>query len=84
MRYELVVDAEDNVEFVQISPGRYAFIASTREVTELNRNSHRSKGWFLLKSWTQRLQNMGFSRDDWSGYKYIRPRRPAGRHEKLN
>ncbi|MBK6614948.1 AbrB/MazE/SpoVT family DNA-binding domain-containing protein [Ottowia sp.] len=35
VRNELKVDAGDRVEFVQIAPGRYEFVAATREVTEL-------------------------------------------------
>jgi len=32
---DLKVDAGDRVEFVQIAPGRYEFVAATREVTAL-------------------------------------------------
>lgn len=35
VRSDLKVDAGDRVEFVQIAPGRYEFIAATREVSEL-------------------------------------------------
>lgn len=35
VRADLQVDAGDRVEFVQIAPGRYEFVAVTREVTEL-------------------------------------------------
>lgn len=35
VRNDLKVDAGDRVEFVQIVPGRYEFVAATREVTEL-------------------------------------------------
>jgi AbrB family looped-hinge helix DNA binding protein len=35
VRNDLKVDAGDRVEFVQIEPGRYEFVAATREVTEL-------------------------------------------------
>jgi hypothetical protein len=29
------VDAGDRVEFIQVAPGRYEFVAATRSVTEL-------------------------------------------------
>jgi AbrB family looped-hinge helix DNA binding protein len=35
VRNELKVESGDRVEFVQIAPGRYEFVAATREVTEL-------------------------------------------------
>jgi antitoxin PrlF len=35
VRHELGVDAGDRVEFIQIAPGRYEFVAATRSVTEL-------------------------------------------------
>lgn len=35
VRNDLKVDAGDRVEFVQIVPGRYEFVAATSEVTAL-------------------------------------------------
>jgi antitoxin PrlF len=35
VRHALKVDAGDRVEFVQIGPGRYEFVAATNEVTAL-------------------------------------------------
>ena len=35
VRNDLEVDAGDRVEFVLVVPGRYEFVAVTREVTEL-------------------------------------------------
>ena len=35
VRNEMNVDTGDRVEFVQIAPGRYEFVAANREVTEL-------------------------------------------------
>ena len=35
VRADLNVDAGDRVEFIQITPGRYEFVAVTREVTPL-------------------------------------------------
>lgn len=44
VRHGLKVDAGDRVEFVQIAPGRYEFVAAIQNVTEIkgmfgNRNS---------------------------------------------
>lgn len=35
VRHALKVDAGDRVEFVEVAPGRYEFIAATHEVTAL-------------------------------------------------
>lgn len=35
VRNDLKVDAGDRVEFIQVAPGRYEFVAATRSVTEL-------------------------------------------------
>ena len=35
VRHDLKVDAGDRVEFIQIAPGRYEFLAATQNVTEL-------------------------------------------------
>ncbi|QAA93029.1 AbrB/MazE/SpoVT family DNA-binding domain-containing protein [Pollutimonas thiosulfatoxidans] len=35
VRHDLKVGAGDRVEFLQIAPGRYEFVALTRSVTEL-------------------------------------------------
>jgi AbrB family looped-hinge helix DNA binding protein len=35
VRHDLKVDAGDRVEFIQIAPGRYEFVAATQSVTEL-------------------------------------------------
>lgn len=35
VRHDLKVDAGDRVEFIQIGPGRYEFVAANRSVTEL-------------------------------------------------
>lgn len=35
VRQALKVDAGDRVEFVQIAPGRYEFVAATQNVSEL-------------------------------------------------
>lgn len=35
VRHELQVDTGDRVEFIQIAPGRYEFVAANRSITEL-------------------------------------------------
>ncbi len=35
VRHDLKVDAGDRVEFIQIAPGRYEFVAATQNVTAL-------------------------------------------------
>jgi AbrB family looped-hinge helix DNA binding protein len=35
VRHDLKVEAGDRVEFIQIAPGRYEFVAATQNVTEL-------------------------------------------------
>jgi AbrB family looped-hinge helix DNA binding protein len=35
VRNDLKVEAGDRVEFVQVAPGRYEFVAATRSVNEL-------------------------------------------------
>jgi AbrB family looped-hinge helix DNA binding protein len=35
VRHDLKVDAGDRVEFIQIAPGRYEFVAATENVTAL-------------------------------------------------
>ena len=35
VRHDLKVDAGDRVEFIQIAPGRYEFVAATQKVTAL-------------------------------------------------
>lgn len=35
VRQDLKVDSGDRVEFIQIAPGRYEFVASTQSITNL-------------------------------------------------
>lgn len=51
VRNALKVDAGDRVEFVQIAPGRYEFVAATSEVTEL-------KGMFGKPKKTVSIEDM--------------------------
>jgi len=51
VRHELGVDAGYRVEFIQIAPGRYEFVAATRSVTEL-------KGMFGKRANTVSIEAM--------------------------
>jgi antitoxin PrlF len=51
VRHDLKVDAGDRVEFVQIAPGRYEFVAATQNVTGL-------KGMFGKPSRTVSIDDM--------------------------
>lgn len=51
VRNDLHVDAGDRVEFVLIAPGRYEFVAATKEVTEL-------KGMFGQAKQTVSIESM--------------------------
>lgn len=51
VRHDLKVDAGDRVEFIQIAPGRYEFVAATQNVTEL-------KGMFGKTSKTVSIDDM--------------------------
>jgi AbrB family looped-hinge helix DNA binding protein len=51
VRNALQIDAGDRVEFVHIAPGRYEFVAATREVTAL-------KGMFGPTSKTVSIETM--------------------------
>lgn len=51
VRHALQVDTGDRVEFVEIEPGRYEFVAATRSVTEL-------KGMFGKATRTVSIEEM--------------------------
>ncbi len=51
VRNDLKVDAGDRVEFIQIAPGRYDFVAVTRSVSEL-------KGMFGRPSTAVSIEDM--------------------------
>lgn len=51
VRNDLKVDAGDRVEFIQIAPGRYEFVAATHSVSEL-------KGLFGKPAKTVSIQEM--------------------------
>ena len=49
VREALGVDAGDRVEFVEITPGRYEFIAATRSVTALKGMFGKSRKTITIK-----------------------------------
>lgn len=51
VRNDLKVEAGDRLEFIQVAPGRYEFVAATRSVTEL-------KGMFGKPSKAVSLEDM--------------------------
>jgi AbrB family looped-hinge helix DNA binding protein len=51
VRHALNVDTGDRVEFVEVEPGRYEFVAATRSVTEL-------KGMFGKATRTVSIEEM--------------------------
>jgi AbrB family looped-hinge helix DNA binding protein len=51
VRHALSVDTGDRVEFVEVEPGRYEFVAATRSVTEL-------KGMFGKATRTVSIEEM--------------------------
>lgn len=51
VRHDLKVDAGDRVEFIQIAPGRYEFVAATHNVTAL-------KGMFGVPTKTVSIDDM--------------------------
>ena len=51
VRHDLKVDTGDRVEFIQIAPGRYEFVAVTRNIKEL-------KGMFGKPAKTVSVEDM--------------------------
>ena len=51
VRHDLKVDTGDRVEFIQIAPGRYEFVAATRNIKEL-------KGMFGKPAKTVSVEDM--------------------------
>ena len=54
VRRDLQVDAGDRVEFVQIAPGRYEFVAATRDVSELKGMFGKAKKSVSIEAETER------------------------------
>ena len=59
VRRDLQVDAGDRVEFVQIAPGRYEFVAATRDVSELKGMFGKAKKSVSIEEMTQAIARRG-------------------------
>ena len=59
VRNDLKVDAGDRVEFVQIAPGRYEFVAATSEVTELKGMFGKSKKTISIEDMNAAIAQRG-------------------------
>ncbi|MBK7720540.1 MAG: AbrB/MazE/SpoVT family DNA-binding domain-containing protein [Giesbergeria sp.] len=59
VRRDLQVDAGDRVEFVQIAPGRYEFVAATRDVSELKGMFGKAKKSVSIEAMTQAIARRG-------------------------
>ncbi len=61
VRNELKVDAGDRVEFVQIAPGRYEFVAATHSVTELKGMFGKPKKTVSIEAMNKAIAQRGAS-----------------------
>ena len=59
VRSDLKVDAGDRVEFVQIAPGRYEFVAVTNDVTALKGMFGRAKKTVSIESMNAAIAQRG-------------------------
>ncbi len=59
VRNDLKVDAGDRVEFVQIAPGRYEFVAATRSVTELKGMFGKAKKTVSIEAMNKAIAQRG-------------------------
>jgi len=61
VRNELQLDTGDRVEFVQIAPGRFEFIANTSDITELKGFFGTPKKTISIKAMNQAIAKRGAS-----------------------
>jgi AbrB family looped-hinge helix DNA binding protein len=61
VRNELQLDTGDRVEFVQIAPGRFEFIANTSDITELKGLFGNPKKTISIKAMNQAIAKRGAS-----------------------
>ncbi len=59
VRHDLKVDAGDRVEFIQIAPGRYEFVAATQDVTELKGMFGKPKKTVSIDDMNKAIANRG-------------------------
>jgi len=61
IRQALNVDAGDRVEFIQLEPGQYLFVAANRSVTELKGMFGKAKRVVSLDEMNQTIASRGSS-----------------------
>ncbi len=61
VRQALNVDAGDRVEFIQLEPGQYLFVAANRSVTELKGMFGKAKRVVSLDEMNQAIASRGSS-----------------------
>ena len=61
VRQALNVDAGDRVEFIQLEPGQYLFVAANRSVTELKGMFGKAKRVISLDEMNQAIASRGSS-----------------------
>lgn len=61
VRKDLKVDVGDRVEFVQLAPGRYEFVAATRSVTELKGMFGKPKKTVSIEAMNKAIAERGAS-----------------------
>ena len=59
VRHDLKIDAGDRVEFIQIAPGRYEFVAATQNVTELKGMFGKPKKTVSIDDMNKAIANRG-------------------------
>lgn len=61
VRHALRVDTGDRVEFVEVAPGRYEFVAATRSVTELKGMFGKAKRTVSIEEMNRAIATRGAS-----------------------
>lgn len=61
VRNALKVDSGDRVEFVEVAPGRYEFVAATRSVTELKGMFGKARKSVSIEAMNQAIAQRGAS-----------------------
>jgi AbrB family looped-hinge helix DNA binding protein len=61
VRHALHVDTGDRVEFVEVEPGRYEFVAATRSVTELKGMFGKAKRIVSIEEMNRAISTQGSS-----------------------
>lgn len=61
VRHALQVDTGDRVEFVEVEPGRYEFVAATQSVTELKGMFGKAKRVVSIEEMNRAIASRGAS-----------------------